>query len=344
MEYRKLGNTGYDVSIVGFGTWQLGGQRWKGLSDRESVELLQFSLDSGINIYDVAVVYGQYNDEKGYLQSKSQELLGNAFSHQREKVIYCLKLGQFDEITHRHDYEPKRIIAQFQQSLRRLNTDFIDICLIHAPSIQRIKEGKAIAVLQTLQALGYIRAIGYSFEAEPEHVAEALKQPIDVIMLQYNLIDTICADAIESARLHGIGILAGGVFKRGYLSGEFREIDDLPLSDDYWQWNINRNKGKVESVLNEVNVLLDQYKTPENLRRQAITHVLRQPGVATGVIGHRHIQEIRENIRSSEGAELSLPDTTLTSIVTKQALENKSGCTNESSFRASHELNMKEQR
>lgn len=297
MLYRKLGNTGYDVSAIGFGTWQLGGCRWKDISESESLNLLTQANDLGVNIFDVAVVYGQYKDENNYLQSKSQERLGRAFEHRREKVIYCLKLGQFDEYTHRHDYEPKIMIDQLTQSLRRLKTDYIDICLVHAPSLHEVKAQRAITVLKTLQAQGYVKSIGYSFEAEPEQVIAAVDQKIDVIMLQYNLLDQQCYDAIELARQYGIGILAGGAYKRGYLTGKYRSIADFSMEDDYWRWNIEKNKLKVEGILDNVNKLLIQHQSSEKLREHNLQFILDQQAVASCIIGHREIGEVVENIR-----------------------------------------------
>jgi myo-inositol catabolism protein IolS len=299
MQFRKLGCTGYDVSTVGFGTWQIGGERWHVNSENERIHLLQEANDLGVNIFDVAVVYGQYVNNEGQLQSRSQELLGKAFAKRREKVIYCVKLGQYDEYSHRHNYNPQRIVHQFQQSLRRLQTDFIDICLIHAPSIFEVNKERAITILQTLQALGYVKFIGYSFEAEPEHAAIAITQPIDVMMLQYNLIEQDCSDVIEQGRLKGIGVLVGGIFKRGYLTGQYRHIEDLPLENDYWRWNLNLNKGKVESLLMRSNQFLEQYQSPEMLRKACIQFVLNQPNAASCIIGHQTVREVIENIQSA---------------------------------------------
>lgn len=297
MPYRKLGNTGYDVSVVSFGTWQIGGGRWlSDLPEEQTIELLQGTHQLGVNLYDAAVVYGQYKDEQGYLQSRAQELLGRAFRGKRSEVIFCVKLGQFDEYSHRSNFEPERIVDQFQQSLRRLQTGFVDILLIHAPSLAKVRDGKAITVAKTLQSLNLAKAIGYSFENEPEHVRAALEQDIDVIMLQYNLIDSNCKSVIDEAETHGVGILVGGPLKRGYLSGRFRGIEDLPLGDDYWKWNIEHNRGKVEQLLERANVLLDQYGSPRNLRKAAFQHILKESGVSTVVVGHRNIEEVRENI------------------------------------------------
>ena len=301
MKYRKLGNTGFDVSEIGFGTWQIGGKRWQGLSDSESIKLLQESRDLGVNLFDVSVVYGQYEDKQGNLQSRSQELLGKAFESKRDSVIYCLKLGQFDEYTHRHDFNPERIVDQFNQSLRRLNTDYIDIVLIHAPTLDKVKNGRAISILQTLRALGKIKAVGYSFENEPEHVREAITQDIDVIMLQYNLLDNDCRDSIKEASDHGVGILVGGPFKRGYLTGEYKTIEDIESQpDDYWKLNLRYNKGKVEQLLGKVNSQLDQVDSPRDLRRKSLEFVLSRP-VSSAVIGHRSLDEVKENISLMEG-------------------------------------------
>lgn len=301
MIYRKLGNTGFDVSIVSFGTWQIGGGRWQSnQSEKKNINLLQKAHQLGVNLFDAAVVYGQYKDEQGYLQSRAQELLGKAFRNKRSEVIYCLKLGQFDEYSHRSNFEPERIIDQFEQSLRRLQTDYVDILLIHAPSLEKVRDGRAIAIAQTLRALGFVKTVGYSFENEPEHVKAAIKQDIDVIMLQYNLIDTECKNAIKKAQEHGVGILVGGPLKRGYLTGKFKSVEDLPLGDDYWKWNIEHNRGKVEQILEKVKSLLAKFGSPRSLRKAALEHILKEPGVSSITVGHRNLGEVKENIELVE--------------------------------------------
>lgn len=298
MVYRKLGNTGYDVSVVGFGAWQIGGGRWSSdLSEQQTIELLQQAHQLGVNLFDAAVVYGQYKDERGYLQSRAQELLGKAFRGMRDKVIFCVKVGQFDEYSHRSNFEPARIVEQFQQSLRRLQTGYVDILLIHAPSLEKVRNEKAITIAQTLRSYNLAKAVGYSFENEPEHVRAALEQDIDVIMLQYNLIDSDCKNAIKEAQEHGVGILAGGPFKRGYLTGKFKGIEDLPLGDDYWKWNVEHNRGKVEQLLEKVNSLLAKYGSPRDLRKAALEHILSESGVSSVTIGQRSIEEVKENIK-----------------------------------------------
>jgi aryl-alcohol dehydrogenase-like predicted oxidoreductase len=180
--------------------------------------------------------------------------------------------------------------------LRVLGSEWVDICLIHAPSLQDVREGKANEVLKTLQALGKVRSIGYSFEAEPEHVRAALAQRVDVIMLQYNLIDTSCASVITTAEDHGVGILVGGPYKRGYLTGRFNTVEDLPTHDDYWKWNLDHNAAKVVRTLDAVDAQRKDSVDEVSFRRRALRFVVDHPGVSSAIVGHRSMAEVQENI------------------------------------------------
>jgi aryl-alcohol dehydrogenase-like predicted oxidoreductase len=299
--FRKLGNTGFDVSTVGFGTWQIGGGRWKSASPAEYIKLLRYARDLGINIFDTAVVYGQYTNERLNLQSRSQELLGEAFRDCRDRVFYCVKVGQFDEYSHRAQFDANRLVDQVTQSMRRLRTDYLDICLIHAPTLIDVRRGIAIEIARTLQALGLVRAVGYSFEAEPEHVRVALEQRIDIIMLQYNLIDDQCAAVLRQAQDHGVGVLVGGPYKRGYLTGQFNQLEDLPQEDDYWRWNVAYNAGKVAGILERVRGLMKEHPNVVAFRCHALRFVLDAPGVCSAIVGHRSAEEIRENLMHAIG-------------------------------------------
>ena len=301
MKYQKLGHTGLDVSAVACGSWQLGGMRWKGMSDEETIKLLQLCRDKGINLFDVSTGYGSYEDLDGYTKSRSQELIGRAFENRRDEVIINLKLGHLDEITHRRDFSPNFLVSTFKQSLKRLRTDYVDICLIHAPSIKDIENGSAIAVLQTLREQGLVGAVGYSLEDEADHLKAALTQDIDVVELQYNLLTPYMTEAIREAHDHGIGIMASGVYKRGILTGEFKSIDDLPRKDDeYWNYNLNLCSGKVESFIEKANTFLNYYGSPRALRKSAMSYVLSHPGVCTAVMGHRSVSDLSENIELFE--------------------------------------------
>lgn len=296
MQFRKLGHTGLDVSVVACGSWQLGGKRWLGMSEKETTNLFRACHDRGVNLFDVSTAYGQYEDKVACLHSRSQELIGKAFDGCRNEVIINLKLGHLDEYTHRRDFSPNYIIRSFKQSLKRLRTDYIDVCLIHAPSIADIESEQAIRVLQALRELGAVGAVGYSLENDPDHLLAALKQDIDVIELQYNLLSRDCHEAIHEARRYGIGIMASGVYKRGLLTGKFESLDDLPLEDEYWKYNRDLCERKLTGLLAATNRLRMNYGSPLALRQAALGFALDHPGISTCVMGHRSIAELDENI------------------------------------------------
>jgi aryl-alcohol dehydrogenase-like predicted oxidoreductase len=299
MRYSKLGRTGLDCSRLGFGTWQIGGGRWKAIEPKESVSLIRQAVTFGINLFDAAAVYGQYKGGLGERRSKSLELLGEALQGEiRRDVIICLKLGQIDEYSHRGIYHPRSLVEEIRQALRELRTDYVDICLVHAPSLAEVRDGRALVVLQTIQAMGAARFTGYSFEAEPEHSTLALTQDIDVMMLQYNLLDLECAEIFPAAAERGVGVLVGGPFKRGYLSGRYERVEDLPMDDNYWQWNVRYSREKVESVLAKAVKLKREAGGASELRKRALLEVLRHSSAACAVVGHRTVEEVGDNVRA----------------------------------------------
>ncbi len=333
MKYTKLGRTGLDCSRLGFGTWQIGGERWKGLDAKDSVSLLHHAVEEGVNTFDAAIVYGQYRSELNERRSHALELLGQAFGggKKREEVIICLKLGQLDEMSHRAIYQPQRMVEELNRALKELKTDYVDICLVHAPSIHEVKDGRSLSVVQTIQAMGKARFTGYSFEAEPEHARIAMSQGIDVMMFQYNLLDEECESIFDLAHDYGIGCLIGGPFKRGYLTGRFDKTEDLPLEDHYWSahgmqhlthgtahmsvnefhdalgltkpgdvivyaiGNLGYSRDKVEETLAKVAALKQKAGGAQQLRKQCLQHILKHPAATAAIVGHRAKDEVTEN-------------------------------------------------
>lgn len=296
MKYGKLGRTGLDCSRLGFGTWQIGGGRWKGLERSESVALLRHALTAGVNTFDAAAVYGQYRGEVNERRSCSLQLLGEAFGGpQSSEVIICLKLGQIDEYSHRAIYSPRNMVDELHRALKELRRESVDICLVHAPTLNEVRDGRALGVVQTIQAMGAARFVGYSFEAEPEHARVAIEQDVDVIMLQYNLLDQECAEVFDLAGDRGVGMLVGGPFKRGYLSGQFDRLEDLPMADDYWAWNRRYTREKVEKLLTKAATLKAEAGGAHELRAKALRHILQHSSAASAIVGHRTREEVTEN-------------------------------------------------
>mgnify|MGYP005812061173 CR=1 FL=1 len=161
---RPIGSSGIKASVVGLGTWAIGGWMWGGTEEKQSVEAIQHSIDEGISLIDTAPAYGQ---------GLSETIVGKAIEGRRDKVVLATKCGlvwHTQKGNHFFDYDGKpvhrylgkeSIIHELEQSLTRLKTDYIDLYITHwqdpTTPVQETMEA-----LETLKSQGKIRAIGAS--------------------------------------------------------------------------------------------------------------------------------------------------------------------------------------
>ena len=159
MNYRKLGDTGLDVSEIGFGVWTVGTSWWGKIEESDGVKLLQQAFHVGVNLFDTADTYGE-----GY----GERIVAKALRKQRHEIILCTKFG-YDFYTHvkreGHRERPQNFTPEFiryacEQSLRRLDTDYIDIYQLHNPRIEAIEDDELFHTLEQLVQEGKIRHAG----------------------------------------------------------------------------------------------------------------------------------------------------------------------------------------
>ena len=124
MQYRRLGKTGFDVSVIAFGAWAIGGADWGKVDDRDSIKAIHRSLDLGVNLFDTAPLYGN-----GHAES----VLGKALEGVSQKVIIATKCGPIEVRPGllRFDLSREGLISQVDDSLRRLKVDRIDLLQVH---------------------------------------------------------------------------------------------------------------------------------------------------------------------------------------------------------------------
>jgi aryl-alcohol dehydrogenase-like predicted oxidoreductase len=159
MKYRKLGNSGIKVSEIGFGTWTLGLDWWgKKLEEEESIKLLKHAYDIGINFFETADMYGK---------GKSEKILSKAFKNMRNDVIYSTKWGYdmysaeqigHNEIPQKHNTD--FLSFALTESMKRLETDFIDVYSLHNPRMEAIKNDLLFKELDNLVKSGKIKSHG----------------------------------------------------------------------------------------------------------------------------------------------------------------------------------------
>ena len=142
MEYRQFGQTDLQVSAIGFGCWEIGGTYGQ-IDEGQFQRAVQRAIDSGINCFDTAEAYGM---------GVSEQALARALGPHRQDVIVVTKFGVgYDEMPNRRDSSRQRVMASIEKSLQRLQTDYIDVYLVHWPTLIR-RSTKRCALWTTLSA------------------------------------------------------------------------------------------------------------------------------------------------------------------------------------------------
>ncbi len=221
MEYRTLGATGLRVSALCFGTWEIGGLFWGQVDQYDGVNLLRRALERGITTFDTADVYGN---------GRSEVLMSVAFHGRRQDVVYISKAGYLvgldgaqavrmrPEISGcDRDHSPAYLRWALELSLRRLNTDYIDVWLLHDPPQEALASQEVWECLQELQRQGKIRCYGASTNARGGIVA--IEQGgAQVVEVPFNLLQQEAAtELFPLAQARGVGILARTPFAGGRL-------------------------------------------------------------------------------------------------------------------------------
>ena len=230
MKLTDVPGTSLKLSPVAIGTWAIGGWMWGGTDEAESIATIRAALEHGINIIDTAPVYGF---------GRSEEIVGKAIaeSRLRSDVVIATKTGlQWEGGRVSRNASRNRIMREVEDSLRRLQTDYIDVYQVHWPDPLITIEETADAMHQ-LFAQGKIRAIGVSNFSVVQMERFRRVAPLHVLQPPYNLFERgIEADLLPYCRENNIATLGYGALCRGLLSGRMRadtvfDGDDLRRTD-----------------------------------------------------------------------------------------------------------------
>jgi len=230
MKLADIPGTSLKLSPVAIGTWAIGGWMWGGSDEAESIATIRAALEHGINIIDTAPVYGF---------GRSEEIVGKAIveSQLRSNVVIATKTGlQWEGGRVARNASRARIVREVEDSLRRLQTDYIDVYQVHWPDPLVTIEETADAMHQ-LFVQGKIRAIGVSNFSVVQMERFRRVAPLHVLQPPYNLFERgIEADLLPYCRENNIATLGYGALCRGLLSGRMRadtvfDGDDLRRTD-----------------------------------------------------------------------------------------------------------------
>ncbi len=233
METTEIAGTGLRPSLIGLGTWAIGGWLWGGTERGDAIATIHAALDRGITLIDTAPVYGFGN---------SEEIVGTALAgSRRAKAIIATKGGlDWNEGAVFRDSRPARLDAEIEASLQRLQTDYIDIYQVHWPDPHTPIEETARALARHFER-GTIRAIGVSNYSVAQMAVFRSVAPLHVVQPPLNLFERAAEDDIVPfASDSGMTVLAYGALCRGLLGGKITagatfEGDDLRKGDPKFQ-------------------------------------------------------------------------------------------------------------
>ena len=274
---RKLGRTGLDVTVLGFGALELRGQvpRWsRALAPDQPRKVLNAVLDAGINFIDTAIDYGE-----------SEENIGEHISHRRSEYFLASKCGCVLDATavppearFVHSFGRKNIVDGVNQSLKRMKTDYLDLVQFHdTPSKEVLEQEGAIETLLDLKREGKVRFIGAS--SMLPNLAEHIPMGVfDAFQIPYSGLQREHEEVVSQAARAGAGTIIRGGVARG-VPGEGWG------SKDAWRlWDSRK-----------LDELLDGMTKMEFILRFTITH----PDLSTTIVGTSNLVHLEENLAAA---------------------------------------------
>jgi len=292
MEYRTLGRTGLRVGAIGLGTMVHAGH-FGPMKDEESLGAIDTALDLGVNFIDTSDAYGV-----GY----SETLLGKALKGRRDKVLLATKGGNIMTGPERGktDFSADYIGRVMDESLKRLQTDHVDLYQLHNPNLETIRSGDVWELLERRKKEGKIRHYGVSINKIDEALAAIEVGLSDTIQLEYNLLVQEPAEKVfPLAQKKNVAIVARVPLRRGLLTGKLKPEDQERFQkDDVRARNFAGDIFPKE--LAKVEKLRFLEKPGRSLAQAAIAFCLAHPAVSVVIPGARNDRQARENAAAAE--------------------------------------------
>ena len=307
MQMRQLGTSDVKVSPVIFGAWAIGGWMWGGQDEADSIEAIRAAIDHGVTTIDTAPIYGMGHSEK---------LVAKAIKGRRDKVQIATKCGMRwdapasgdqgtdpwpntdndgNDVIVRKNSRPESIAYECEQSLKRLNTDHIDLYQIHWPDTSTPVEESMRAMVK-LKEQGKIRAIGVSnYDAEWMKNAEKVFKPASN-QPPYSLMQRKIEQSIlPYCREHRIGVIVYSPLERGLLTGKVTPDRTFPAGDHRAEHKFftPEMRQNVLDALQTIQPIADQHKA--SLAQVVINWTIHEPGITAALVGARNAEQAAHN-------------------------------------------------
>jgi myo-inositol catabolism protein IolS len=297
METRQFGQTGISVSALGFGCWEIGGG-YGSIEETEFIKAVNRALDLGINCFDTAEAYGFGASEKS---------LAKALGSRRKEAVIATKFGVgYPDAPNYRDSSRKRVVESIEKSLKNLNSDYVDVYLIHWPDRNTPFE-EPMRALDDLVKQGKVKAVGLSNFKLSEIETCMRARRVDVIQYCWNMFDRrMQKEIFPYCREHKIGVMAYGSLAYGMLTGTLSEESAFEKGD----WRSRRGKlGNInlfqhlfgpDHFLNNLRAVEDlkavAKRYGKSLPQLALRWTLSNPVISTALVGCRNPREVDDNV------------------------------------------------
>jgi aryl-alcohol dehydrogenase-like predicted oxidoreductase len=291
MQYRRLGKTGLKVSVVGVGTWQFGGDWGKDFTQHEVDAILSCAKDLGINLIDTAECYGPHH--------LSESFIGDFLSrNRREDWVVASKFGHMWHDTWSHAWDENEVRKQLEESLKSLQTDYIDLYQFHSGTDEAFNNDNLWTMLDKQLQSGKIRNLGISIGSNDNlyQTAKATEVNAKAIQVVYNRLDQTPEQRVFPSCLEqDLGVLARVPLASGYLSGKYKP--GAVFEDKVRK---SRNRDEIDEKLR----LADHIRQTEvphgvGMAQWALAWCLQHPAVSCVIPGCKSVEQVEANAQAA---------------------------------------------
>jgi aryl-alcohol dehydrogenase-like predicted oxidoreductase len=305
MNYRKLGKTGFEISEISLGTWQVGGKWGDDFSHENADKILNAAVDSGINFIDTADVYGNGESEKA---------VGRFVKSRSERIYVATKCGRLLNPHTSEAYQPAVLRKFVEDSLKNMGLETLDLIQLHCPPTEVYYRPEIFELFDRLKDEGKILNLGISVEKVEEALKGIEYQNVTSVQIIFNIFRQRPAELFfEQAQKKNVGIIVRVPLASGLLTGKFSNNSTFTEGDHR---NFNRNgekfdKGETfsgidyETGLNAVDELKTIFPNDNNLAPMALRWILQHEAVSTIIPGASKPEQVSANMESLNYPDLS---------------------------------------
>ncbi|WP_297523371.1 aldo/keto reductase [uncultured Clostridium sp.] len=306
MKYRVLGKTGFNISEVSLGTWQLGSKWGEEFNEKVAMETLEAAYKEGINFFDTADIY------QGGL---SERAIGKFIKDKKDKVFVVTKCGRKLNPHNFEGYNEENIREFIDASLENMEVDSLDLVLLHCPPSEVYENGELFEVLDRIKAEGKIKNYGVSVEKVSEAI-KALDYNISAVEIIFNMFRLKPSkEFFKLAKEKNVGIIVRVPLASGLLTGKYT-VDKEFGKEDHRNYNRNGDffdKGETFSGVDyamgikAAQELRERLKT-EELANAALKYILMYDAVSTVIPGASKAEQITRNVKASDVIDFTIEE------------------------------------